>query len=132
MRARGGDLMPETIPPVGLLIVRSDPARLLTSTERSLVSIRLPSLSLMIKALRKSCFIGRKVQENCLFYTKKTLVVFSSRCKQQAKCKVIQILLTFLYLHNQQQAAVVSVKTLSLNKSSKNIPSIKCSFICFM
>ena len=25
MRARGGDLMPETIPPVGLLIVRSDP-----------------------------------------------------------------------------------------------------------
>ena len=25
MRARGGDLMPETIPPVGLLIMRSDP-----------------------------------------------------------------------------------------------------------
>ena len=25
MRARGRDLMPETIPPVGLLIVRSDP-----------------------------------------------------------------------------------------------------------
>ena len=25
VRARGGDLMPETIPPVGLLIVRSDP-----------------------------------------------------------------------------------------------------------
>ena len=25
MRERGGDLMPETIPPVGLLIVRSDP-----------------------------------------------------------------------------------------------------------
>ena len=25
MRARGGDFMPETIPPVGLLIVRSDP-----------------------------------------------------------------------------------------------------------
>ena len=25
MRARGGDLMPETIPAVGLLIVRSDP-----------------------------------------------------------------------------------------------------------
>ena len=25
MRARDGDLMPETIPPVGLLIVRSDP-----------------------------------------------------------------------------------------------------------
>ena len=25
MRARGGDLMPETIPHVGLLIVRSDP-----------------------------------------------------------------------------------------------------------
>ena len=25
MRARGGDLMPETIPPVGLLIVRSNP-----------------------------------------------------------------------------------------------------------
>ena len=25
VRARGGDLMPETIPPVGLLIVQSDP-----------------------------------------------------------------------------------------------------------
>ena len=25
MRARGGDFMPETIPPVGFLIVRSDP-----------------------------------------------------------------------------------------------------------
>ena len=25
VRARGGDLMPETIPPVGLLIVRSEP-----------------------------------------------------------------------------------------------------------
>ena len=49
MRARGGDFMPETIPPVGLLIVRSDPGvGTLTLTDRSLVSIqkRLPSPSL--------------------------------------------------------------------------------------
>ena len=49
MPVRGGDLMPETIPPVGLLIVRSDPGSgHFTLTDRSLVSIqkRLPSPSL--------------------------------------------------------------------------------------
>ena len=49
VRATGGDLMPETIPPVGFLIVRSDPGLgHLTLTDRSLVPIqnRLPSPSL--------------------------------------------------------------------------------------
>ena len=49
MRARGGDLMPETIPAVGLLIVEATPGSgHLTLTDRSLVSIqkRLPSPSL--------------------------------------------------------------------------------------
>ena len=47
VRARGGDLMPD--PPVGLLIVRSDPrSGHLTLTDKSLASIqkRLPSPSL--------------------------------------------------------------------------------------
>ena len=49
MKARGGDLMPETIPPVGFLIVRRNPGSgHLTLTDRSLVSSqkRLPSPSL--------------------------------------------------------------------------------------
>ena len=51
VRARGGSWMPETIPPVGLLIVRSDPrvgTLILTLTDKSLVPIQnwLPSLSL--------------------------------------------------------------------------------------
>ena len=45
-RARGGDLMPETIPPVGLLIVRRNPGSgHLTFTDRSLVSIQKRLLS---------------------------------------------------------------------------------------
>ena len=49
VRASGGDLMPETIPHVGLLIVRSDPGSgHLTLTDTSLVFLvsiqkRLPS-----------------------------------------------------------------------------------------
>ena len=52
VRARGGDLMPGTIPAVGLLIVRSDPGAPgsghFTLTDRSLVSSQkqLPSPSL--------------------------------------------------------------------------------------
>ena len=54
MQARGGDLMPETIPPVGLLIVRSDPGApgsgYLTLTDRSLVSIQNCLLSQSLEA----------------------------------------------------------------------------------
>ena len=46
VRARGVDLMPETIPPVGLLIVRRNPGSgHLTLTDRSLVSIQKRLLS---------------------------------------------------------------------------------------
>ena len=54
MQARGGDLMSETIPPVGLLIVRSDPGApgsgYLTLTDRSLVSIQNCLLSQSLEA----------------------------------------------------------------------------------